>query len=103
MNNVPLGRRNGRSPLGGFLCRWRCENLLLFPPICTPGSRSAAISVLHKSFWRGTEGSNPSPSSGESRANLTSSAQILEKARSQWRAWSRVPVPERAVNCAVAV
>jgi len=43
----PLGRRNGRSPLGGFLCRWRCENLLLFPPICTPGSRSAAISVLH--------------------------------------------------------
>jgi hypothetical protein len=36
MNNVPLGRRNGRSPLGGFLCRWRCENLLLFPPICTP-------------------------------------------------------------------
>ena len=55
MNNVPLGRRNGRSPLGGFLCRWRCENLLLFPPICTPGSRSAAISVLHKSFWRGTK------------------------------------------------
>jgi len=30
-------------------------------------------------------------------------SQILEKARSQWRAWSRVPVPERAVNCAVAV
>ena len=51
----------------------------------------------------GTDGSNSSPCSDESRANLTSSAQILEKARSQWRAWSRVPVPERAVNCAVAV
>src|ERR1700736_3424393 len=62
------------------------------------GDRRAA-----KKIWRGTDGSNPSPSSGESRANLTSSAQILEKARAQWRAWSRGPVPERAVNCAVAV
>jgi hypothetical protein len=35
-----------------------------------PRLGSAAISVLHKSFWRGTEGSNPSPSSSESRANL---------------------------------
>jgi hypothetical protein len=58
----------------------------------------AGIDGRPKKIWRGTDGSNPSPSSGESRANLTSSAQILEKARSQWRAWSRVPVPERAVG-----
>jgi hypothetical protein len=93
MNNVPLGRPNGRllrgkqdekpiqiaalQPSRGQiatrqlpLCRWCCEICCCF---CTPGSRSAAISMLHKSFWRGTEGSNPSPSSGESRANLTSS------------------------------
>jgi hypothetical protein len=36
----------------------------------------------------GTDSSNLRSSSGESRANLTSSAQILEKARSQWRASS---------------
>jgi hypothetical protein len=35
-----------------------------------------------KKFLRGTDGSNPTPT-GESRANLTSSAQISEKARSQ--------------------
>jgi len=47
MNNVPSAGATADRHLGGFLCRWRCKNLLLFPPICTPGSRSAAISVLH--------------------------------------------------------
>jgi hypothetical protein len=35
---------------------------------------------LHQSFWRGTEGSNPPPSTGESAANLRSIRRFVEAA-----------------------
>ena len=58
------------------------------PTALTAGGTESSEVVARLS---GTESSNPLRSTGESRANLTSSAQILEKARSQWRAWSRNP------------
>ena len=59
--------------------RWRRDGA---KSAFSPFSRRSAPPVLaiggyrlHKSFCRGTEGSNPSPSRGESAANLTSAGQ----------------------------
>jgi hypothetical protein len=65
MNNVPLGGATADCHSAASLPLALRESAAV-PTDLHPRLGSAAISVLHKSFWRGTEGSNPSPSSRES-------------------------------------